>query len=82
MLWDSKRAVVAIPSLCIHLDRKAEFEPNKETHLKLILATTIIDSIMGEAVKIDEEKCAYNVHEQNYKTFLATIADDLGIEIE
>lgn len=42
-LWDSKHAVMSVPSLCIHLDRKSEFDPNKETHLKPIIATSCID---------------------------------------
>jgi aspartyl aminopeptidase len=42
-LWDSKSAVMNIPSLCIHLDREVEFKPNKESHLKPILATKAID---------------------------------------
>jgi aspartyl aminopeptidase len=42
-LWDSKSAVMNVPSLCIHLDRAPEFNPNKETHLKPILATNCID---------------------------------------
>ena len=42
-LWDSKSAVMNVPSLCIHLDRGQTFEYNKETHLKPILATNVID---------------------------------------
>jgi aspartyl aminopeptidase len=65
MLWDSKRAICSVPSLCIHLDRTSNegFAINKETHLKPILATTIIDSIMGEPLKENEEKGVYNVHQ-------------------
>jgi aspartyl aminopeptidase len=40
-----------IPSLCIHLDREPNFNPNKETHLKPILATQVIDQLMGESIK-------------------------------
>ena len=43
MLWDSKSAVMNVPSLCIHLDREDTFKPNKETHLKPILASYAID---------------------------------------
>ena len=50
-LWDSKDAVMSIPSLCIHLDRGDEFKPNKETHLKPILATKAMDQLMGEGIE-------------------------------
>jgi len=52
-LWDSKQAVCNIPSLCIHLDRgsNAKFEFNKETHLKPIIASTVVDQLMGEGIE-------------------------------
>lgn len=50
LLWDSKDAVMNIPSLCIHLDREPEFKPNKESHLKPILATHAIDQLFGEGI--------------------------------
>jgi len=57
VLWDSKQAVCNIPSLCIHLDTdRAAFSPNKETHLKPILATTIVDQLMGEGITAIEDK--------------------------
>jgi len=59
-LWNSKNAVMNIPSLCIHLDRKSEFDPNKETHLKPILATNAVDQLMGESIKAPENDI-YNV---------------------
>lgn len=46
-LWDSKDAVMNIPSLCIHLDRSDEFKPNKEAHLKPVLATKAVDILFG-----------------------------------
>lgn len=60
MLWDSKHAVMAVPSLCIHLAREPEFNPNKETHIKPIIATTVIDQLMGEPIK-SEEADLYNI---------------------
>ena len=44
-LWDSKKALMNIPSLCIHLDRDSntKFEMNQETHLKPTIATHCID---------------------------------------
>ena len=50
-LWDSVDAVIYIPSLCIHLDTERDaFKPNKETHYKPIMATTVIDQLMGEGI--------------------------------
>ena len=83
MLWDSKGGVVSIPSLCIHLetaDERQAFKPNKETHLKTIMATTLIDNLMGEAIK-DESEDVYKVKQKNFETFLTRIADDLEIEV-
>ena len=60
MLWDSKHAVMSVPSLCIHLAREPEFNPNKETHVKPIIATTVIDQLMGEPIK-SEETDTYNI---------------------
>ena len=39
-----------VPSLAIHLDRTDEFKPNKETHLKPILATGVINDLFGEGI--------------------------------
>lgn len=81
-LWSSGNAVMNIPSLCIHLDRKSEFDPNKETHLKPILATKIIDHLVGSSKKAgDEYPDIYNVQKKNYMSFLERIADDLKIDI-
>jgi aspartyl aminopeptidase len=84
-LWDSKDAVLSVPSLCIHLEsaeQRAKFEINKETHLKPILATKVIDSLMGEAIKDDNIPDVYNVKGKNFETFLTRIADDLGITVD
>jgi len=60
-LWDSKSAVMNIPSLCVHLDREPDFKFNKETHLKPIFATHVIDQLMGESIKTKEGDDIYNV---------------------
>lgn len=68
-LWDSKAAVMNVANLCIHLDRQAEFNPNKENHLKPILATSVIDQLMGQGIeKIEED--VFRVEEKHYSTFL------------
>jgi aspartyl aminopeptidase len=72
-----------IPSLCIHLDRAPEFNPNKETHLKPILATNIIDQLMGESIKPFEGKDdIYQVEQKHFTTFLDRIASDLEINVD
>jgi len=81
-LWDSKSAIMNIPSLCIHLDRGQTFEYNKETHLKPILATNVIDQLMGQGIKAFEDRDdVYNVEHKHFATFLDRIASDLGINI-
>ena len=69
-LWDSEHAIMNIPSLCIHLDtERNEFKPNKETHLKPILATHCIDQIMGEGIEPNENQPdLFNVKQKNFKT--------------
>lgn len=42
-LWNAKKPIVCLPSLCIHLDRSEEFKPNVETHCKPMIATSIVD---------------------------------------
>jgi aspartyl aminopeptidase len=72
-----------IPSLCIHLAREPEFNPNKETHLKPILATNVIDQLMGEAIKPFADKDdVYQVEQKHFVTFLDKIANDLGITVD
>ena len=48
--WNAARPLMKVPSLAIHLDRSDEFKPNKETHLKPILATTIVHNLFGDDV--------------------------------
>jgi len=67
-----------VPSLCIHLDREPEFNPNKENHLKPILATHCIDQLLGEGI-IESVDDIYNVEKKHFKTFLDRIARDIGV---
>jgi aspartyl aminopeptidase len=43
--WDAiNEPLLKIPNLAIHLtDKSGTFEPNKESHLKPILSSTVID---------------------------------------
>ena len=43
MLWDSGSPLMNVASLCIHLDRSTNFDPNRESHIKPILATNLVD---------------------------------------
>lgn len=83
-LWDSKSAVMNIPNLCIHLDRAEEFKPNKEAHLKPILATKAIDQLFGEGITSfqNDKQDVFNIENKHFKTFLSRIAEDLGVAIE
>lgn len=46
--WDAGRPLLKIPSLAIHLDTEREaFKFNKETHLKPIIATSIVNDLFG-----------------------------------
>jgi len=48
--WNGVRPLMKVPSLAIHLDRSDEFNPNKETHLKPMLATAVVNNLFGEGV--------------------------------
>jgi aspartyl aminopeptidase len=49
--WHTKNEpLLKIANLAIHLtDKSGVFEPNKETHLKPILATSIVDQLTYES---------------------------------
>lgn len=50
-LWSHKNALVQIPTLAIHLrsqEEKEKFGFNKETHLKPIIASSVVDSLFNE----------------------------------
>ena len=82
-LWDSKDALMNLPSLCIHLDRSDEFKPNKESHLKPILATQAIDQLFGAGIDtFKDSPDTFNIEQKHYKTFLSRIASDIGCSIE
>lgn len=79
MYWSSGRPLMKVPSLAIHLDRSDEFKPNKETHLKPILTTGIINSLFGDDVeKIEDDK--FRLEDRHLDTLTSLIATDLGIQ--
>ena len=77
--WRSTRPLVHLPSLCIHLDRKDEFNPNKETNIKPIWSMAIVDQLFGEGVTPIADD-VYNLDEKHASTLTNLIAKDLGIE--
>jgi aspartyl aminopeptidase len=68
-----------VAHLCIHLDRQEEFNPNKENHLKPILATSVVDQLFGDGVtKIEEDR--FQLDEKHLGSLTALIANDLKID--
>lgn len=78
-LWASKKALLKIPNLAIHLSTdRDKFEPNKETHLRPILSSEIIRQLYspGKEPKKEDLKGIYKKH---YPVLVDLIAQDLGI---
>ena len=68
-----------VPSLAIHLDRSEEFKPNKETHLKPVLATNIVNNLFGADVsQIAEDTFA--LEERHLSTLTQLMATDLEVQ--
>lgn len=68
-----------IPNLAIHLDRQEPFDINKETHLKPILCTNVVNELFGEGVKpIEDDR--FQLEEKHLSTLTNLIATDLGVE--
>jgi len=79
MYWNAKDPILKIPNLAIHLgDRSGKFEPNNESHLKPVLATSIIDSLFSDDIEsLEEDK--YSTEHKHFKTLLNKISSDLEI---
>ena len=67
-----------VPSLAIHLDRCDEFKPNKEVHLKPVLATGVVDALFGEGVSAISDD-TFQLEERHLNTLTSMIANDLQI---
>lgn len=77
--WNAGRPLLKVPSLAIHLDRSDEFKPNKETHLKPILATSIVYDLFGADVsQISED--TFNLEDRHLSQLTQLMANDLQIE--
>ena len=71
--------MMKVPSLAIHLDRAEEFKPNKETHLKPVLATNIVNTLFGADVnQISDDTFA--LEERHLGQLTQLMANDLGIQ--
>ena len=79
MYWNAGRPLMKVPSLAIHLDRAEEFKPNKETHLKPVLATNIVNTLFGADVnQISDDTFA--LEERHLGQLTQLMANDLGIQ--
>ena len=78
MYWNAARPLMTIPSLAIHLDRQEEFKPNKELHLKPVLATGVVDQLFGEGITAISEDSFY-IEERHMSSLTQLIANDLSI---
>lgn len=82
--WHHQEPILRIPNLCIHLQSGTEREAlklNKESHLKPVIATSIIDSLMDDLEESKEEVKA-SIQSKHMKSFLNLIADEVGCNPE
>lgn len=78
--WKCNDAILKVPNLAIHLtDRSGTFEPNKESHTKPVLCTSIIDQLFG-AGAAKQEGDTYRCEEKHFRSVLNRIGDDLKID--
>ncbi len=86
-LYDSKRAILRIPNLAIHLQTASErsaFSFNTETQLRPIIATTVINQLMDKDIPEAEEAKTDGdaIDKKLLRSFLREIADQCHCEIE
>lgn len=79
--WNAVRPLMKVASLCIHLDREPSFNPNKETHLKPILATGIVNNLFGEGVTPLTED-TFALEDRHMNTLTSIMAADLNVRRE
>jgi len=79
--WRCHEPILKVPNLAIHLtDRSGTFEPNKESHTKPILASSVVDQLFGESIEsLGEEHDRYKIEEKHFKTLLERMSKDLDI---
>lgn len=77
-LWSSKRSLLKIPNLAIHLrTERSKFEPNTETELRPILTSEIYQQHLKNAIK--EEGAIFAKHNAR---LVSMISDELGLKPE
>lgn len=70
-----------VPNLAIHLtDRSGTFEPNKESHTKPILASSVVDQLMGAEATLEAVGDEYRCDEKHFRSILDKIAADIGVD--
>lgn len=76
--WNAGRPLMKVPSLCIHLDRSDEFKPNKEQHLKPVLAMGVVNELFGSDVsKIDDD--TFQLDDRHLSNLTQLMATDLNV---
>ena len=90
-LWHHEEPILRIPSMCPHLqdgEERAALKLNKESHLKPIIATSIIDALMDKNSKIGDEEekketeSRYSIEMKHLGSFLDLIAEEIGTKAE
>ena len=80
--WDASRPLLKIPSLAIHLDTERDkFAPNKENHLKPIMATSIVNDLFGSDVSQIAED-TFNLEDRHLSQLTQMVAADLDVKRE
>lgn len=87
-LWHHKDGLFCIPHMAIHLqsmDERSALKLNKETHLRPIIATQIIDQLMDPQDGVEEEVKAdrdYGVGKKHLSSFLKLMAEEIDVKVE
>jgi aspartyl aminopeptidase len=82
-LWDSKKPLLKIPNLAIHLTtERSKFEPNTETHLRPIISSEIYKQLVKPEPKKDKGEEEKGIYRKHYSALIDLIASDLGINAD
>jgi len=82
-LWESKKALLKIPNLAIHLSSdRAKFEPNTESHLRPILSSEIYKQLVKPEAKKEKKEDEKGIYKKHYAGLIDLISNDLGINAD